>query len=84
MIIGLFIDFIYYILNWFIALLPKVATMPEWYDVIEDNLGVISALNAIPVISTFFYIASLVIAIQGGWQLVVFTNWIINKIRGSG
>lgn len=84
MITGLFIDFIYYILNWFIALLPKVTTMPDWYDVIHENLGVISALNAIPVISTFFQIALLIVTLQAGWQIVIFTNWIINKIRGSG
>lgn len=84
MITGLFIDFFYYLLNWFFGLLPHVTTMPEWYNIVGDNLGVLSALNAIPILGTFFDIALLVITIQVAWQGIVFTNWIYNKIRGSG
>lgn len=84
MITTLLLNFVYYTLNWAFELLPKVTSMPEWYDVIHENIGVFSALNAIPVISTMFYIGSLAMFILISWQGIVFTNWVVKQIRGSG
>lgn len=84
MITDLLINFIYYLLNWFFSLLPKVTAMPEWYDLIEENIGVFSALNALPIVSTMLQIGLLIATLTLAWQGVHFVNWIYNKIRGSG
>jgi hypothetical protein len=84
MIIDILIQFVALIIYFFFGWLPTVDVMPEWYTQVQDNLGVLSALNAIPLFGTMFTIGMLVILILSAWQGVVFTNWIYNKIRGSG
>lgn len=84
MITGLFLSFFSTILIFVFSYLPKVTTMPEWYTPVESTLSVFSALGALPIIGTVIQIALLVLTMLAGWQLVVFSNWLYNKIRGSG
>lgn len=65
--------------------IPTVESAPTWFvDNIEPSLGIISAFNTLPVLPTILAIALLYITILSGWQVVVFSNWLYNKIRGSG
>lgn len=84
MITDVFISLISTILDFAFGWLPHVTEMPEWYDNIYNTLNVFSALGAFPVIGTVIQITSLVLSILAGWQVVVWANWLYNKIRGSG
>jgi hypothetical protein len=84
MITGLFLTFFSTILIFVFSFLPKVTTMPDWYTPVHETLGVFSALGAFPFLGTVMQITLLVLSILAGLQLVVFSNWVYNKIRGSG
>lgn len=84
MITSLFFSFLFLVYEWSFGFLPTVTEMPNWYDSLEENLGVFSALGQIPIIGTVIEITLLVATIYAGWQGVVFVNWVYNKIRGSG
>lgn len=84
MITSLLLNFISSLLILFFGLLPTVTSMPEWYTNVYNTFSVISGLNAFPVIGTVIQIALLIFTILAGWQAVVWTNWLYNKIRGSG
>ena len=84
MVTDVFISLISTILDFAFGWLPRVSEMPEWYDTIYNTLSVFSALGAFPVIGTVIQITSLVLTILAGWQVVVWANWLYNKIRGSG
>lgn len=84
MITGMILTFFSTILIFVFSYLPKVTTMPEWYTPVENTLNVFSALGALPIIGTVIQITLLVLTMLAGWQLVVFSNWLYNKIRGSG
>lgn len=84
MITGLFLTFFSTILVFVFSYLPHVTTMPEWYTPVHNIFYIFGSLGALPIIGTIIQITVLVLTMLAGWQLVVFANWLYNKIRGSG
>ena len=84
MITDILLTFIFTILDFIFGLLPKVETMPAWYNYFKDSIDIFQALHALPFIGTIVDIAIIVITVLATWQTVVFANWLYNKIRGSG
>jgi len=67
-----------------VLLLPSVDAMPSWYAPVHEIMSVFSALASLPFLGVVFQILMLFLAFQLGWQVVVFANWLYNKIRGAG
>jgi len=84
MITSFILNFFSSSLSWVFSFLPTVTTMPSWYNPVSETFSLLSALNNFPILGTAIIIAMLMLAIVGGWQVVVFSNWLYNKIRGSG
>lgn len=65
--------------------IPQVTSAPDWFvEHVMPTLGVFSGLSTLPFIGTTLQIAILVLITLSSWQVVVFANWLYNKIRGSG
>jgi len=84
MIIDILIGILAGILTWVFSFIPQVTSMPSWYTPIREFWLLMSGLNGLPFIGTVITIGALMLAIVAGWQVVVFANWLYNKIRGSG
>jgi len=66
------------------SMLPTVTEAPDWFGTyIEPTLPVFSALNNIPIISTAIGIFMVAMPFIIGWQVVLFSGWVYNKMRGS-
>lgn len=85
MIVEQLLNIIAYILDTVFGFIPSVESAPDWWiENIQPTMGIFSGLNSLPVVGTMFEIGILMLTFLGGWQGVIFVNWIYNKIRGSG
>jgi len=84
MITAFILNFFATVLGYIFGLIPQVTEMPEWYTRVHDIMPMFSGLHALPFIGTIFDIAMVILPVLIGWQVVVFSNWLYNKIRGSG
>lgn len=84
MITGLILNLFASILSVLLWAVPTVTVLPSYLQTIVDEFGVLSALSNFPIIGTWLVIAMLVATTYVAWQVVVFANWVYNKIRGSG
>lgn len=80
-IISIFASFLYLVFQF----IPQVNSAPTWWvENVQPSLGIFIELNQFPIIGTIFTMVLLAITFMSAWQVIVFSNWLYNKIRGSG
>jgi hypothetical protein len=84
MITSLILQFFSAFLGLLLSPFPVVTTLPVWSANVLPVFAVIGGLGALPFLGDVVQIGMLVLAILAGWQVVVFANWLYNKVRGSG
>lgn len=64
--------------------LPTITECPSWCSYVTGAFGYLVPFTSLPFFGTVISIALLSLSIMAGYQVVVWTNWLYNKIRGSG
>lgn len=85
MITTALLSFFAWLLNLVFSPWPKVTELPSPLDTVVSQMASLwSSYSLLPVLGTVVQIGTLVLTFLVSWQLVVFANWLYNKIRGSG
>jgi len=85
MITSAFLTFFAWLLTMLFSPFPRVTELPDaWVEPIRAVTDLIGGYMSLPVFGTMVTIAVLTLSILAAWQVVVFANWLYNKIRGSG
>lgn len=64
--------------------IPEVTQCPFWCEYTTTLGSYLVPFLSLPIIGTMVSIGLLSMSIFAGWQIVVWSNWLYNKIRGSG
>ena len=85
MLTSIWLVFTANIIKAFIFILPDFSGMPpEINTAITSIRGGINAIGFVLPFDTLFQIVGIVLTIEGAMFAFVWSNWIFNKLRGSG
>jgi hypothetical protein len=85
MLANFWLLFVANIIKVFIIALPDYSGMPPEIDAAITSIkGGINAIGFVLPFDTLFQIVAIVLTIEGAMFAFVWSNWLYNKLRGSG